>query len=142
MAFFRAFLLENHETPDTTFNERDEAALVMFLVQVRLNRSPAGVLVPEDFQLPDQVPTHLAKQVKFVAGFLCFFIAKPMTYMREMAAFRSYFIPGFASDRDKQIQLGQALRESFVTATLEDLSTAESLDFFFDVRELYETVRG
>jgi hypothetical protein len=66
-------------------------------------------------------------------------VAKPALYSRELRAFRIYFIPNFAKDRDKQIQLGQALHDEFFTASLNDLKTAESLDRYFDVTQLYVT---
>jgi hypothetical protein len=138
MAFFRSYLLANQQQPDTTYDERDEAALILFLLESRLRRSAIDLRVPDGFTLPERMPREYAqpdvqRQLKFVAGFVCFFVAKPIGYLREMQAFRSYFIPGFADDAAKQIQLAQALRPSFFTATLEDLQSAETLDSFFDI---------
>jgi len=136
MAFFRSFLIENNQSPDTTFDEQDEAALVWFLVQARVRHSAVGLSIPADFEAPEQLSPNFASALKFVAGFSCFFVSKPMQYMREMQAFRDYFIPGFASDQPKQIQLAQALHENFFTATLDDLSGASTLDLFFDINEI------
>jgi hypothetical protein len=144
MAFFRSYLIENAATPDEEFDENDEAALVWFLVQARVRKSAEGLEVPAGYIAPTALPQEFAsayikKHLKFVSGFLCFFVAKPALYSREIRAFRRYFIPNFANDRDKQIQLGQALHDEFFTASLNDLETAESLDRFFDVTQLYVT---
>ncbi|HVO78873.1 MAG TPA: hypothetical protein VMT39_02545 [Candidatus Bathyarchaeia archaeon] len=141
MAFFRLYLVRNHQAPDTTFDERDEAALVYFLLQARLKGSAEGVSIDSDFQAPADTAwmppaPDLEAQIKFVAAFLCFFVSKPMAYMNELQAFRQYFIPGFAADSAKQIQLGRALRAPFFTAGVEDLASASSLDLLFDVDEM------
>lgn len=142
MAFFRSFLIENSEKPDTTFAEHDETALVMFLLMARLKQSPVDVHIPSDFKAPERLPKEFAEQdLKFVAGFLCFFVAKPMQYIRDMRDFRGYFIPRFAQDTPKQIQLGQALHEKFYTATLNDIERAANLDFFFDMNQIVTRVR-
>jgi hypothetical protein len=141
MAFFRSFLTENSQTPDTAFAERDEAALVWFLIQARVRNSAVGLGIPADFEAPERLPANFAKEMKFVAGFVCFFVAKPMQYMREMNAFRNYFIPGFSGDEAKQIQLAQALRENFFHATLADLQGTTTLDLFFDVNEIMAIAR-
>jgi hypothetical protein len=138
MAFFRSFLIENNEKPDTTFAEQDEAALVLFLLQARLKGSAVDLHIPADFEAPQQLPVEFAgphpqQELKFVAGFLCFFVAKPMQYMRELKAFKQYFIPGFALDAPKQIQLAQGLREEFFTGTLNDLRVATTVDRFSDI---------
>jgi hypothetical protein len=138
MAFFRSFLIKNSQEPDTTFAEHDEAALVMFLLQARLRHSAVDLHIPPDFKAPDRLPREFPEQeLKFVAGFLCFFVSKPMQYTREIRAFREYFIPGFAQDNPKQIQLGQALHERFFTATLNDLEGATTLDLFFDLSQIF-----
>jgi hypothetical protein len=144
MAFFRSFLIENQQTPDTSFDEDDEAALAFFLLQARLRRSASNLHITSDFEAPERLPIEFAgrgaqQELKFVAGFFCFFVAKPMLYMREMRAFRGYFIPGFARDAAKQIQLAQALRKEFFTATLKDLTEAKSLDSFFDIAAISVT---
>lgn len=136
MAFFRDFLRKNGQPIDTTYDEQDEAALVWFLVMARMNQSARGIQVPDNFTAPGDLTAEITKHMRFVGGFLCFFIAKPATYMRDMQAFRQYFIPGFATDRDRQVQLGQALEDAFFTAELEDLANAESLNLFFDTTEL------
>ena len=138
MAFFREFLIENNETPDPTYSEKDEAALVLFLLQARLRGSAVGITVPDDFNPDDEVYRQLAvrrsiKDSKFIAGFLCFFVSKPFAYMRDMEAFKQYFIPGFATDRRKQVQLAEALRVGFFNATLENVQTAPSLGLFLDI---------
>lgn len=142
MAFFRSYLTENGATPDDQYDENDEAALVWFLVQARIRGTAENLEVPAGFRAPDEWPQGVAaadfkKHLKFVSGFLCFFVVKPAQFVREMGAFRSYFIRNFAGDRDKQIQLGQALHDEFFTATLDDLKTAKSMDRFFDVTQLY-----
>jgi hypothetical protein len=143
MAFFRSFLVENNQTPDTTYNENDEAALVLFLLQARLRQSAVDLHVPDGFEAPEHLPEGFAlpghlKELKFVAGFLCFFVSKPMRYMREVRSFREYFTPGFASDAPKQIQLAQALREEFYRATLNDLESATTLNGLFNVDTILE----
>jgi len=144
MAFFRTYLIENDQTPDTSFDERDEAALVLFLLQARLRKSAAGLRVPEDFEAPEQLPSELdspemQKELKFITAFQCFLVSKPHGYEVEIAAFRQYYIPGFASDVPKQTQLAQGLRKRFFTATLDDLTRAETLDRFFNVSEISKT---
>lgn len=137
MAFFRSFLIKNSQEPDAAFAEQDEAALVMFLLEARLRHSSVDLHIPSDFKAPERLPKEFAEQeLKFVAGFLCFFVSKPMQYMREIRAFREYFIPGFAQDTPKQIQLGQALHEKFFTATLNDIEGATTLDLFFDTTQI------
>jgi hypothetical protein len=137
MAFFRDYLIAKHETPDHRFNEDDEAALILFLLEARLRRSGHNIHVPEGFTAPAEMPPELdspdiLEEVKFVAGFVCFFVAKPKAYTDEMEIFREYFTPGFATNTAKQIQLGDSLRKPFFTATLEDLEKTSSLDRFFD----------
>jgi hypothetical protein len=141
MAFFRSFLIKNSQEPDTTFAEQDEAALVMFLLEARLRHSSVDLHIPSDFKPPERLPKEFSEQeLKFIAGFLCFFIAKPMQYMREMQDFRKYFIPRFAQDTPKQIQLGQALHEKFFTAALRDIEGAATLDLFFDTKQIFVSV--
>jgi hypothetical protein len=141
MAFFRTFLIENDQTPDTTFSERDEAALILFLLQARLRRRAIGLRVPEDFEAPEELPQELEgvnvqKELKFLAGFRCFFVSKPHGYEIQMAAFLDYFVPDFARDVAKQIQLAEGMREAFYSATLEDLKGAKTLDRFFNVNAI------
>ncbi|TCK75397.1 hypothetical protein [Acidipila rosea] len=141
MAFFRTFLMENNQTPDTAFDEEDEAALVIFLLQARVKGSAADLQLPPGFRAPEHLPGEfdspgVRQELKFIAGFLCFFVSKPVAYMREIKAFRDYFIPRFASDIPKQIQLAQALREEFFSATLDDLRFTDTVDRFFDIAEI------
>jgi hypothetical protein len=105
---------------------------VTFLLEARLGHS-VDLHIPSDFKAPERLPKEFSEQeLKFVAGFLCFFVSKPMQYARDIRAFREYFIPRFAQDTPKQIQLGQALHEKFFTATLNDIEGAANLDLFFD----------
>lgn len=137
MAFFRTYLIQNNETPNTSFNEDDEAALILFLLYARLQRSGEEVRVPDGFTAPEDMPEELAdshsqRELRFVAGFVCFFVVKPAGYMRDMRDFQEYYVPGFASDTAKQIQLAGSLRKEFFEATLDDLTEAQSLDRFSD----------
>lgn len=137
MAFFRDFLIKNEQIPDMQYSERDEAALVLFLLRARLNRSTRGILIPEDFDAEDSQYVGMTtgatqKDLEFVSGFMCFFVSKATPFMNEIEEFKQYFIPQFASDQAKQKELAQALRPGFFTATLESLKTAQSIDSFCD----------
>lgn len=138
MAFFHTYLIENEQTPDNYLYENDEAALVAFLVQARLNRSAKGLRVPEDYIAPDELPDdkNVLRELKFVAGFVCFFVSKPSGYMIDMERFKDYYIPGFASDTAKQTQLAESLQKEFYTAKLEDLAKANSLGRFCDITKI------
>lgn len=137
MACFRNYLIENGQTPDTSFKENDEAALIFFLLYARLSGSARNIHIPADFEVPEEMPqdlrsAHAQDELKFVTGFRCFFVSKPAGYMRDINDFLEYYTPGFASDTAKQIQLAASLRREFFDAKLEDLTTAKSLDRFCD----------
>lgn len=141
MAFFRSYLKEIGIIPDPRFNETDEDVLVQFLLQARMRQSTAHVKIKTGFfgrrELYRELSDPKAKDaLKFVAGFLCHFVTKPMGYVREMENFKQNLIPGFAKDRSKQDQLTRGLREEFFHAALESLETAETLDLYFDIGEL------
>jgi hypothetical protein len=141
MTFLNAYLAGRGETPDPTFQEEDEAALVLFLFEARAHRSTVGLTVPDDPETLDRLaaellgPTHEV-DLEFVTVFLCYFYAKPDAYMRDMRQFRDYFVPGFSHDRAKQIQVAEGLRPRFFEATVADLREAESLDLFFDTMQI------
>lgn len=141
MPFFRDFLKEHKVIPDPRFDEADEASLARFLLEARMHRSAAGLVIKTGFFARRELNRELAsveakEAILFVAAFLCFFVSKPMGYLREMEAFKEHFIPGFTMDAEKQAQLARGLRPEFFDATVESLTTAETLDLFFDIAEL------
>jgi hypothetical protein len=141
MAFFRSYLKEIGIIPDPRFDETDEDVLVQFLLQARIRGSVANLEIKTGFfgrrELYRDLADPKAKDaLKFVAGFLCHFVTKPVGYQREMEDFKQYFIPGFAKDRSRQARLARGLREEFFHTALESLETAETLDLYFDISEL------
>lgn len=141
MAFFRDLLKEFKVIPDPRFDEADEASLARFLLEARMRHSAAGLAVKTGFfarrELNRELAVPEAKETMiFVAAFLCFFVSKPMGYLREMEAFKQHFIPGFTMDAAKQTQVARGLRPEFFGATLESLTKAETLDLYFDIAEL------
>ena len=141
MTFLNAYLAGRGETPDPTFQEEDEAALVLFLLKGRALRSMVGLTVSDDSETLDRLPAELlgpahAVDLEFVTVFLCWIYAKPEGYMRDMRQFRDYFVPGFRHDGAKQIQVAAGLRPKFFGATVADLREAKSLDLFFDTTQM------
>jgi hypothetical protein len=141
MSFFREYLKENKVIPDPRFDEGDEASLVRFLLEARMHHTAAGLEIKTGFfarrELNRELATVEAKnEMIFVAAFLCFFVTKPLGYLREMEAFKEHFIPGFSMDTAKQAQLARGLRKNFFTGAVESLVTAETLDLYFDIAEL------
>ncbi len=143
MSFFHEFLRANKVIPDPRFDESDEAALVQFLLLARMRRSTAdleiklGILARMEFYR-ELASAEAQNALFFVAAFLCFFVTKPMQYLAEIEAFKDHFIPGFAGDRAKQMQLTRGLKPEFFEATVQSLITTETLDRFFDIAELNE----
>lgn len=145
MTFLNAYLAGRGETPDPTFQEEDEAALVLFLLEARALRSKEGLTVPDDPETLDRLPAELLGpthegDLEFVTVFFCYFFAKPDGYMRDMRQFRDYFVPRFRHDRAKQIQVAVGLRPRFFDATVADLLEAKSLDLFFDMTQILSPV--
>ena len=141
MAFFREFLMASKVIPDPRFDEADEAALVQLLLQARIRRSVEGVELKTGFLARREFNSELVSveaqnALLFVAGFLCFFLSKPIGYTRGIEAFKEHFIPGFAIDKAKQARLMEGLRPEFFQATLESLATTETLDELFDTAQL------
>ncbi len=141
MAFFRSYLKEIGIIPDPRFDETDEDVLVQFLLQARIRGSTANIEIKTGFFGRRELYRDLAEPkaedaLRFVAGFLCYFVTKQVGYLREMEIFKEHFIPGFAKDRSKQAQLARGLREEFFHAALESLETAETLNLYFDISEL------
>jgi hypothetical protein len=141
MAFFRDYLLQNDQTINFNFSEDDEAALVLFLLHARLNGSARGLQVPADFTAPEHLPEQLTSpkeqdELKFITVFLCFFITKAEIYMSDIANFKEYFIPEFATSTEKQTQLADLLRGDFFSATIDDIARAPSLGKFVDTLKI------
>lgn len=141
MAFFREYLQKNKILHDPRFDETDEDFLVQALLQARMNQSKGNIVIKTGFfgkrDLERELKTPKAQDaLQFVAAFLCYLVATPITYGREMEKFKMYFTPGFAIDNSKHEQLRRGLRASYFAATLESLETTETLDALFDIAEM------
>jgi len=141
VSFFREYLRGNKVLHDPRFDETDEDFLVQALLQARMNRSRGNIVIKAGFfgkrDLERELKTPKAQEaLHFVAGFLGYMVKTPIAYGREMERFKTYFIPGFASDSSKHEQLRRGLRESYFGATLESLETTETLDALFDIAEM------
>ena len=141
MSFFREYLRENRVLHDPRFDETDEDFLVQALLQARMNRSKTNIVIKTGFfgkrDLERELKTQKAKDaLHFVAAFLGYLVATPISYQKEMERFKAHFTPGFANDPTKHEQLRRGLRESFFDATPESLETTETVDALFDVAEL------
>jgi hypothetical protein len=141
MNFFREYLKENKILHDPRFDETDEDFLVQALLQARMNKSSANIVIRAGFfgkrDLEKELKTQKAKDaLYFVAAFLCFMVKTPITYGREIEGFKTYFTPGFASNNSKHEQLRRGLRASYFEATAESLEETESLDTLFDMSEM------
>lgn len=143
MAFFREYLKKSKILHDPRFDETDEDFLVQALLQARMNGSNSNIVIKTGFfgqrDLERELKTPKAQDaLQFVAGFLCYLVATPITYGKEVEKFKMYFTPGFATNSSKHEQLRQGLRAGFFDATLESLETTETLDALFDIAEMSE----
>jgi hypothetical protein len=143
MAFFREYLKKSKILHDPRFDETDEDFLVQALLQARMNGSNSNIVIKTGFfgqrDLERELKTPKAQDaLQFVAAFLCYLVATPITYGREMEKFKMYFTPGFAANSSKHEQLRQGLRASYFDATVESLETTETLDALFDIAEMSE----
>ncbi len=141
MAFFREYLKKSKILHDPRFDETDEDFLVQALLQARMNGSSANIVIKAGFfgtrDLERELKTPKAQDaLQFVAGFLCYLVATPITYGKEIEKFKMYFTPGFATNSSKHEQLRQGLRAGYFDATLESLETTETLDALFDIAEM------
>ena len=141
MNFFREYLKANHIVHDPRFDATDEDFLVQALMQARMNKSSANIVIKAGFfgkrDLEKELKTQKAKDaLYFVAAFLCFMVKVPITYGREIENFKMYFTPGFASNNSKHEQLRRGLRASYFEATPESLEETETLDVLFDLAEM------
>src|ERR1700722_17469871 len=141
MNFFREYLKENHIVHDPRFDATDEDFLVQALMQARMNKSSSNIVIKAGFfgkrDLEKELKTQKAKDaLYFVAAFLCLMVKTPISYGREMEGFKTYFIPGFASDNSRHEQLRRGLRASYFDATPESLEETETLDVLFDMSEM------
>ena len=118
--FFRSFLREHNQPIDRRYNADDEAAFVFGLVQLRLARTYLIPVDRHDLLERAQMGVELVDAVRFVASFLCFFIAKPAQYNREIKEFKEYYIPNFSTDVSKQEQLKQSVEVSFSMTPLNE----------------------
>lgn len=143
MAFFREYLKKSKILHDPRFDETDEDFLVQALLQARMNGSNSNIVIKTGFfgqrDLERELKTPKAQDaLQFVAGFLCYLVATPITYGKEMEKFKMYFTPEFATNSLKHEQLRQGLRAGYFDATLESLETTETLDALFDIAEMSE----
>ncbi|HEY1806441.1 MAG TPA: hypothetical protein VGG45_18360 [Terracidiphilus sp.] len=141
MSFFREYLKDNKVLHDPRFDETDEDFLVQALLQARMNRSKGNIVIKTGFfgkrDLEQELKTQKGKDaLHFVASFLCYMVATPISYGKEMERFKAYFTPGFASDNSKHEQLRQGLRQSYFDASPESLETTDTVDVLFDVAEM------
>jgi hypothetical protein len=145
MTFFGEYLAANQQTPTPLRHgsREDEAALAFVLLQERLKRGSAQTgfyfSMPESlndlssFAEANQFTfDEVASAIRYVTAFLCYFIPKLTSFQRDVEIFRTYFIPGFWEESDKQVQLISGLRNDFYTMTIDDLRTATSLSTFLD----------
>ena len=151
MTWFREYLKSNKQRPDEDFNEVDETWFIFALVLLRQGYYGAiaesiwkGVMQSlrdrgADDPLSELPPTKsMRANIEFVTTFLCFFVAKPTVYLKEINEFKSYFIPGFASDETKQMQLFGLVQPSFADLSLEKMKW-QSVEQFFKAEWLYAT---
>jgi len=128
MSAFWEYLEAEGEKPDDKLKnyERDESWFVFNLLLFRQGfMGEAGHQLSETFlerSTHDYDPLAILLPPKnkaigdaafFVASFLCFFIAKPPSYQKEIAALKEQFVHGFASDRSRRQQLAEVVRPAF-----------------------------
>lgn len=148
---FRTFLQSKKAQPDPTFNERDESHFVAALLMLRLGFQ--GTLGHAAFDtvatLAENTDDPLASIVRgpetasaliFVSTFLCFFVVKPKAFMQAVGQFKQHFIPGFADDVSKRIQLFELANPTFSEAQ-PDATQWTSLGNFFRTWQKEEQVR-
>jgi|SRR5579864_1730112 len=138
---FRGFLQSRNAIPDLRFEERDENYFVTAMLLLRLGfHGDIGrdvfdsvVASTQDFQDPlasIQPGVETEAALIFVSTFLCFFAVKPAAFMTSVNQFKNYFIPGFASDTAKHVQLFQSVDQSFARSPL-DPAKWRTVDHFF-----------
>src|ERR1700683_3256107 len=96
MNFFRDYLKENKILHDPRFDVTDEDFLVQALLQARMNKSSANIVIKAGFfgkrDLEKELKTPKAQEaLQFVAAFLCYTVKTPITYGREMEGFKFFF---------------------------------------------------
>jgi len=160
MSWFQDYLREHGEKLDERFRayENDESWFVFGLFLLRQGFRDAmgeamfeaalescrreGVHDPLAAMSPE---SELRKPIEFVSLFMCFFVPKPPRYAEEIAAFKGYFIPGFQSKRDRQVQLFHLAKPSFAETPLEEARQAwrwDSVEHFFKPQQASASVRA
>ncbi len=142
---FRSFLIHENAKPDPAFTERDESHFVLALLLLRLGfhgemgRNAYDGIVAATEHADDplasiQASTETVTALKFVGTFLCFFAIKPATFARAIQQFKQNFIPGFADDEGKRVQLFRLANSAFSQNSLQP-ERWRSLETFFRVSE-------
>ena len=139
MSFFRDYLQNQGQQPDYQFAEIDESWFVFALLLLRLGFSPdmwnlltgRGKRFRGDDPLANSgANPEFQSALLFVSKFLCFFVPKPQRYQQQISSFTEYFIPGFASDQQKQELLIQSALPSF-SSTPSEIATWRSVTEYF-----------
>jgi hypothetical protein len=138
---FRAFLQSKNVQPNHSFNERDESHFVAALLMLRLgfHDTLGHAALDAVATLADDTGDPLASirggpettnALLFVSTFMCFFKVKPRSFMQAVQEFNQYFIPGFADDVGKRIQLFSLVNAAFSQAPM-DVSEWPTFESFF-----------
>jgi len=145
---FRTFLQSKKEQPDLTFNERDENHFVTALLMLRLGLhgtvghatfDTVATLADRDDPLASIARgPETTNALIFVSTFMCFFVIKPKSFMHAMQSFKQHFIPGFADDVSKRLQLFELVNPAF-SEVQPDPAKWTSLEHFFRPHEENES---
>lgn len=145
-SMFRTFLQSKNAQPDRAFNERDESYFVAALLMLRLgfHNTLGHAALDAVATLADDTDDPLASirggpettaALIFVSTFMCFFKVKPRSFMQAVQEFKQYFIPGFADDVGKRIQLFELVNSAFSEAPLEPANWPSFENFFRSWKE-------
>ena len=143
---FRGFLQRKDAKPDLRFEERDENYFVTAMLLLRLGFHgdigrdvfDAVVARSQDFEDPlasIQPGVETEAALIFVSTFLCFFAVKPAAFMTSVNQFKTYFIPGFANDTARHVQLFQSVDPSFARSPLDPAKWTTVDRFFHEKKE-------
>jgi len=143
---FRTFLQSENAQPNQSFNERDESHFVAALLMLRLgfHETLGHAALDAVATLADNTNDPLASirrgpettnALIFVSTFMCFFKVKPRSFMQAVQEFNQHFIPGFADDVGKRIQLFELVNAAFSEAPLEPADWPSFENFFRSWKE-------
>jgi hypothetical protein len=143
---FRGFLQSKNAKPDLRFEERDENYFVTAMLLLRLGfhgdtgRDVFDAVVARSHDFADplasiQPGAETEAALIFVSTFLCFFAVKPAAFMISVNQFKTYFIPGFADDSARHVQLFQSVDPSFARSPLDPAKWMTVDHFFHEKKE-------